>query len=63
MVQLSTEVRIIETIRMIISAGTMAETPSHVVRTRSAFSAMNDDTMKMPAWAKFTMLRMPNTIV
>ncbi len=37
--------------------------PSHVVKNKKAMSAMKADTMNTSPCAKFTMPRMPNTMV
>ena len=47
----------------ISSASAIAPAPIQAVRIRKAISAMNADTMNTSPWAKFTMPRMPNTIV
>ena len=63
MVQLISEVKTMAMISTISRARRMELTPSQVVRTISAISAMKVETMKTSPWEKFTMPMMPKTIV
>ncbi len=63
MAQLTSEVRIIATMSTMTRASATEPMPIQVVSSRSATSAMKDDTMKTSPWAKLTMPMMPNTMV